>query len=158
LHRPHHIQAVIFEPPQPEPEPEVPQFAPIEDGHGKYVFQDGSWYEGEWQKGGEIGEHVRRHGKGVMVDGEQSYEGSWVNDKIHGSGIFRYASKAKYEGEWVENLYGGKGKYTWPSGAYYEGEWLNNKMHGTGVYIDEKGTTWEGRFYNGVGPGLCEAV
>ena len=46
----------------------------------------------------------------------QSYDGAWVNDMMHGEGIFRYASKAKFEGSWVENKYAGQGKYTWPSG------------------------------------------
>merc|ERR1711871_137893 len=131
---------------------------PTEDGFGKYVFEDGSWYEGGWQKGGELGEHLRRHGHGVHVDGDQSYDGAWANDMMHGEGIFRYASKAKYEGSWVENKYAGQGKYTWPSGACYEGEWLDNKMHGKGVYVDEHGVSWSGRFYNGAGPGLTEAV
>merc|ERR1712070_100942 len=139
--------------PEAEEEPEDVGPPPIEDGKGKYVFSDGSTYDGEWQKGGEIGEAIRRHGRGLLVDGDQSYDGMWQNDKMHGSGIFRYASKAKYEGDWAENKYSGKGKYTWPSGVCYEGEWLESKMHGQGVYIDTSGTSWSGRFYNGAGPG-----
>lgn len=131
---------------------------PIEEGKGKYMFPDGSWYEGDWQKGGEQGEHVRRHGNGVHVDGDQSYDGAWCDDMMHGAGIFRYASKAKYEGEWENNQYAGKGKYTWPSGACYEGQWRENRMHGEGVYVDVSGVSWSGRFYNGTGPGLNEAV
>merc|ERR1719316_673666 len=108
---------------------------PLEEGEGKYVFPDGSWFQGTWQKGGEIGENLRRHGKGVHVDGDQSYDGDWFENKYHGSG-----------------------KYTWPSGACYEGEWLENRMHGKGVDVDAQGVSWSGRFYNGAGPGLNEAV
>merc|ERR1712196_180304 len=104
-------------PPKKEEEPveeeEDPGPPPVEEGQGVYIFPDGSRYEGQWQKGGEAGEAVRRHGQGTLVDGEQSYEGQWCNDAMHGQGVFSYASKAKYEGSWANNEYDGEGKYTW---------------------------------------------
>ena len=54
------------------------------------------------------------------MDGEQSYEGQWADDAMHGQGVFSYASGAKYEGSWANNEYDSEGKYTWPNGATYQ--------------------------------------
>merc|ERR1712166_304101 len=146
---------------KPDEEEEVeedPGPPPVEEGNGVFIFPDSTKFDGQWQKGGELGEDFRRHGQGTHIDGEQSYEGQWCNDAMHGQGTFRYASNAVYEGLWAANQYEGEGKYSWPNGASYTGAWVASRMHGKGEYIDEKGVTWQGRFYNGVGPGLSAAV
>eukprot|EP00741_Cyanophora_paradoxa_P020551 tig00000227_g19838.t1 len=139
----------------PEPPPEAPAEAPPQEekGSGSFLFGDGSKYDGEFLK---IDGVMKRHGRGTLIDGDRTYEGDWVMDKMHGKGMFRYSSGAVYEGDWADNQYEGRGKYTWNDGSYYEGEWKANKMHGEGVYIDVKGVMWRGRYYNGTGPGLLQ--
>ena len=131
---------------KPEEEEEVeedPGPPPVEEGNGVFIFPDSTKFgaarsclppcvplpcfcvvtmvctDGQWQKGGELGEDFRRHGQGTHIDGEQSYEGQWCNDAMHGHGTFRYASNAVYEGLWANNQYEGEGKYSWPNGASY---------------------------------------
>mmetsp|Transcript_28451 Transcript_28451/g.62284 ORF Transcript_28451/g.62284 Transcript_28451/m.62284 type:complete len:157 (-) Transcript_28451:518-988(-) len=138
--------------PEPEPEPELPPEP--QEGEGAFLFPNGSRYEGKWQmKDGA----KQRHGQGVYTDTLEghTYEGEWLNDKMHGRGTFRYASNARYEGEFVNNQYHGHGIYTFPNGSFYEGPFEENQMHGEGKYTDTKGVLWQGKFYNGVGPGIA---
>eukprot|EP00967_Tisochrysis_lutea_P006531 scaffold7748_cov33-Tisochrysis_lutea.AAC.1 len=125
-----------------------------QEGKGAFLLPDGSKYDGDWI----IVDGVRqRHGHGLYIDGivkGQSYQGEWQNDKMHGRGVFRYASGAKYEGDFVDNVYSGSGKYTFPDGAFYEGSFAQGQMHGTGTLTDTQGVVWEGKFYMGTGPGL----
>eukprot|EP00898_Chlorokybus_atmophyticus_P002909 jgi/Chlat1/3619/Chrsp237S03612 len=130
-------------------------------GTGKFFYEDGAIYEGEWKlmpqsaEGGTSARHARvRHGKGVYTEHAYSYDGEWANDKMHGHGVFRYASGASYEGEWENNSYQGTGTYKWSDGSRYEGAWRDNRMHGEGVYRDREGRGWTGQFFNGSGPGL----
>eukprot|EP00965_Chrysotila_dentata_P231510 6198405-Pleurochrysis_carterae.AAC.4 len=54
----------------------------------------------------------QRHGQGVYTDTLEghTYEGEWLNDKMHGRGTFRYASNARYEGVlWQGKFYNGVG-------------------------------------------------
>merc|ERR1712166_1414374 len=118
---------------KPDEEEEVeedPGPPPVEEGNGVFIFPDSTKFDGQWQKGGELGEDFRRHGQGTHIDGEQSYEGQWCNDAMHGQGTFRYASNAVYEGLWAANHYEGEGKYSWPNGASYTGAWVASRMHG----------------------------
>eukprot|EP00002_Diphylleia_rotans_P006884 TRINITY_DN1631_c0_g1_i4.p1 TRINITY_DN1631_c0_g1~~TRINITY_DN1631_c0_g1_i4.p1 ORF type:complete len:197 (-),score=58.11 TRINITY_DN1631_c0_g1_i4:435-1025(-) len=156
---------------------------PTDRGTGVYIFPDGSRYEGDWQlfpavevepeeekkedkkskkdKEKEVVEIpmiVKRHGKGIFIDREQRYEGSWKADAMDGFGTFHYASGATYEGEWVNNRYEGKGKYIWPDGSFYEGQFHEDKMHGLGYFTDINGKKWKGNYYNGIASNLLNVV
>eukprot|EP01062_Namystynia_karyoxenos_P070060 TRINITY_DN65439_c0_g1_i1.p1 TRINITY_DN65439_c0_g1~~TRINITY_DN65439_c0_g1_i1.p1 ORF type:complete len:158 (+),score=44.61 TRINITY_DN65439_c0_g1_i1:85-558(+) len=135
-----------------------------EEGEGKFIFDDGSSYEGWFRRvaqEGHEGKVVQRHtgtepGRtGTMVEGGNVYVGQWSEDRMEGFGEFTFDSKAKYKGHWVNNRFEGTGCYLWPDGSFYEGQWRANKMHGEGTYQDVHGKRWHGRFYNGTGPGLC---
>ena len=76
--------------------------------------------------------------------------GDWVNDKMHGEGVYKFASGSVYEGALRDNLFHGKGVYLYADGAKYSGEWENNKMHGQGEYTDAAGLIWSGTFFNGL--------
>ena len=76
--------------------------------------------------------------------------GEWLNDKMHGEGIYRFASKSTYQGTFKENLFHGQGTYTYADGSKYTGQWENNKMHGQGEYVDGTGVIWSGNFFNGL--------
>ena len=72
------------------------------EGKGKYIYEDGNYYIGEWLNG-------KKHGKGIEYykNGSIKYEGIFVNDESEG-----------------------KGKYICQNGDYYIDEWLNGKKHG----------------------------
>ena len=76
--------------------------------------------------------------------------GAWVNDKMHGDGVYKFASGSVYEGAFRENMFHGKGVYLYADGAKYVGQWENNKMHGQGEYTDAAGVIWSGTFFNGL--------
>lgn len=47
-------------------------------GQGRYQYQDGGCYTGDWFEG-------RMHGKGIyQFPNGNSYDGEWVNDKKEG--------------------------------------------------------------------------
>ena len=82
-----------------------------------------------------------RHGKGIFTfvetrgDGSHwagSYEGSWVQNKRHGRGVFKYPNGDLYEGNWSNNHKHGYGRYVYANGDVYEGEFKSDMMHGQG--------------------------
>ena len=66
-------------------EVEIQEEAPVavtnKTGTGKFQFPDGALYEGEWM---EIKTERLRHGTGKYTDGDEIYEGMWVNDSLTG--------------------------------------------------------------------------
>merc|ERR1711966_591825 len=57
---------------KPEEEEEVeedPGPPPVEEGNGVFIFPDSTKFDGQWQKGGELGEDFRRHGQGTHIVG-----------------------------------------------------------------------------------------
>ena len=60
-------------------------------GHGKFSYQSGNIYKGEWKNG-------QRCGTGryeMAVAGGDIYEGQWFNDKFHGEGKIIKAENGK---------------------------------------------------------------
>lgn len=59
-------------------------------GRGKMTYQDGSWYDGDWDCG-------LRHGVGEMHSKQNDkttiYRGQWYNDLKHGIGEEEYPEK-----------------------------------------------------------------
>ena len=135
-------------------------------GQGKFIFNDGDVYEGEWS-------YNRQHGKGVYTGAEgQTYNGEWVEGIKQGFGIIVYSNGDVYEGEWSNNDRHGQGTYTWssggsytgswiegskngygsmsfPNGAKYEGNWVNDRQNGRGVYYWENGDRYDGEWVDG---------
>ena len=73
-------------------------------GGGRFDFDDGGTYCGDWEDG-------KAHGHGVCTGpkGQGEYAGQWA-----------YGFEVQ-------------GVYTWPSGNNYEGQWMGGKRHGLGV-------------------------
>ncbi len=57
---------------------------------------------GEFTYKGEF-KHNRKHGWGVMSNGKEIYEGSWVSDQKEGMATLKYENNATYNGEFKQN-------------------------------------------------------
>ena len=91
-----------------------------ENGWGKYVFKDRSFYIGEFKEG-------KRNGQGTQIYKLGSkYKGKHVNGVRQGYGTYYYAGGNKYEGEWVNNKKFGNGKMYTLGRLDYAGVWENN--------------------------------
>ena len=89
------------------------------NGEGKYVYENGYYYIGNWNNG-------VKDGKGILYykNGNILYEGHFHNGKFEG-----------------------KGKFYLENGGYYEGEFKNNLMHGKGKIYDKNGDiSYDGEF------------
>ena len=99
-------------PQQPPPAAAPP--APT-SGSGRFVYADGSVYEGQYsvREGG----LKARHGQGRFAGPHFSYDGAWENDVMHGTGTYIGSLGAVYSGELRQGRYHGAGRYRWPDGA-----------------------------------------
>ena len=73
------------------------------------------------------------NGKGKLFykNGNIKYEGSWVDKKAEGNGIFFYENGDYYIGEFKNGEMNGKGKLYFKNGNIkFEGNFLNNKYEG----------------------------
>lgn len=114
---------------------------------GTFTFPDGSTYSGEYST--DASGAKLRSGKGVYTSMSEKYTGGWEADKMHGEGVYTFASGAVYQGGFSDGFFHGMGTYTWPDGARYTGNWLQSKMHGDGAYIDAQKIESRGFWYNG---------
>lgn len=133
------------------------------NGKGKYLFSDGSTYDGIFKNkkfngygimkysNGDLykGTWVKhkRSGKGqLIIRNGDIYRGEFLNDKYWGKGIYTYKDGDKYSGQWANNVAHGKGKYTFSDNEYYEGDFLNGKMSGVGSFHYSDGTIYIGNW------------
>lgn len=130
-----------------EPPAELPA---VEAGSGRFVFDDGSTYEGDYILTRADG-LKKRHGLGRFVGMHYSYDGAWANDEFHGEGVFVSADGAQYTGSLDAGAFhGARGSYRFPDGATYEGAWFRNAMHGPGHYVSPDGVLFAGEFHHGL--------
>jgi hypothetical protein len=88
------------------------------DGHGRFVWENGNEYDGNWKEG-----------------------------KQDGNGNFKFENDDTYKGHYSEGKKSGYGTYTWKSGNRYVGYFKEDKMSGHGKYHWAKdGGTYEGNF------------
>ena len=96
-------------------------------GKGKYTFDNGSVYEGDYQDD-------KRHGHGnIRFANGHMYEGYWENDKMHGKGKYTFDDGSVYEGHLENDKIHGKGTLSWANGNVYKGNWKKGLRHGYGV-------------------------
>ena len=72
----------------------------MEDGFGRNIWPDGSWYEGNYQRGLQHG-----RGKFVVVNGQDTlfeYDGDWADGKQNGVGIQTEVDGSKKKGVWID--------------------------------------------------------
>jgi 1-phosphatidylinositol-4-phosphate 5-kinase len=115
-----------------------------EDGPGKYIYDNGYIYEGNFIKG-------LRSGMGKLESPTGDvYEGMWENDQFNGQGTYTWADKSKYTGEWKNGVQDGYGIFFYTNGDKYNGYFRNNQFHGKGKYTWADGSVQEGSYENGV--------
>ena len=86
--------------------------------NGKLIIEDG-----------EFGENlILQSGKLNLEDGEL-YDGSFLDNKRHGYGVYRYSDKFEYHGQWENGLKEGAGFLLNENRIHFvKGEWKGNKL------------------------------
>lgn len=70
-------------------------------------------------------------------EGGDNYEGSFVNGKPEGQGIYVYANGDRYEGEFRNGLPHGKGMFLFKDDARYIGQFQEGSMkYGTVIFVN----------------------
>lgn len=109
-------------------------------GRGTYQAEDGSKYEGEWDRG-------LRSGYGIQTfsNGEVEYEGEWLKDKYHGTGNLNNRNPQQINEPFDYKDFGKSGNL-W---MRYDGEFENGKWHGLGTICLSNGEKFSGKFKAG---------
>jgi len=115
-------------------------------GYGKHIFEDGTYYLGEW-------DNSLINGLGILFykNGNIQFEGEWIYDIFEGYGRYIYENGDYYEGEFKNGLKNGKGiLYTKNNNIQYMGDWINNDFNGYGIHYFKNGQKYEGEFKEGL--------
>jgi hypothetical protein len=133
-------------------------------GNGRYVNQDGNYYEGEIKAG-------RANGQGKFIAKNYKYQGMWRDDLPFGEGVEERAGdgeylyegsfergrkvrgtlnwqQGKYVGSFEKDFIHGSGVLTTADGVY-TGDFVNGKFHGQGEYVWADGARYKGEYMNG---------
>ncbi|XP_049731455.1 MORN repeat-containing protein 1 [Elephas maximus indicus] len=108
-------------------------------GHGKLLFKDGSYYEGEFVDG-EITGEGRRH----WASSGNTYSGTFVLGEPHGHGVMHYGAGGRYEGAFSHGSREGHGLLVDQDGQVYQGSFHNHKKHGHGRMLFRNSDRYEG--------------
>ena len=112
---------------------------------GKYIWEDGKYYIGEFKNDIPNGKGVKYHSNGDIL-----YEGNFINGKFEGNGKYYYDNGYYFIGECKNGLRNGKGIAYYKNGnILYDGDWVNNEPEGNGKVIKENGDYYIGQFKNG---------
>ncbi|CAI2378819.1 unnamed protein product [Moneuplotes crassus] len=105
----------------------------------------GDIYFGQWNL-----EDNSHEGIGIGINPRgQVYQGSFRNNRFHGSGLIIYKSGLRYyKGAIKDHKRNGNGLYVASTGYRYDGEWENEKASGYGVETFPSGAKYEGYFVN----------
>ncbi|XP_072012072.1 MORN repeat-containing protein 1 isoform X2 [Engystomops pustulosus] len=128
-------------------------------GHGKLLFRDGSYYEGEFVHGEITGSGLR-----YWAAQGNTYSGEFLDGELHGHGVMKYKDGGRYEGHGLlvdkdgqtysgafhHNKRHGDGQMTFQNGDHYEGNWVLDQRQGHGVLHCVDGTIYEGQWRNDV--------
>ena len=113
-------------------------------GTGKYEWNDGMIYEGEFSN-----DQINGQGK-LTYPQTGVYEGTFVDGKRNGEGKYIFTNGDVYQGNWKDDKMSGQGNYTFANGDSYVGEFSDNMFNGQGTYTkgDNKYTgTWSNNEY-----------
>lgn len=85
----------------------------------------------------------------AQLDNGTSYEGEFNRGILHGIGVLTWPDGVVYEGQFTDGMISGKGVYRWPDGSVYTGEVKNGKRDGYGNFIGSGGQVYEGGWKDG---------
>lgn len=110
-----------------------------------FKWESGGSYEGEWV-------NAKMHGHGVRTSANGAhFEGQFVKGFLHGQGTGRYITGDTYVGEWSRDLPHGKGTLTVKTSLgekRYVGEWEAGRKKGAGQMAWENGDVYDGHWDN----------
>lgn len=111
----------------------------MRNGKGKFYYEEGSYYDGEWENN-----KMHGHGKLYYANGRLAYDGQWVNDEFNGFGkVYNDVYEIKDEMFDYQNLNLVSGKW-----KYYEGNLISDSKEGMGKIVFLNGECYEGSFMN----------
>jgi hypothetical protein len=114
--------------------------------NGKYIYEDGKYYLGEFKNNLPNGKGVKYYSNGNI-----QYEGHFRNGKYEGKGKFILEDGSYYIGQFKNGLRNGKGiKYYSNGNIMLEGDWIDGEIKGNGKFIWEDGSYYIGQFKNGL--------
>ncbi|KAH0573714.1 hypothetical protein SS50377_23649 [Spironucleus salmonicida] len=135
--------------------------APSETQNGKFLFKNGSKYDGEYVI---IGDINIRQGTGIFTESlitlekfecpgfdpleiipeiAQIFDGIWNNDLFQ-EGTISYPDGSKFVGKVDQDGNYLAGQYFFKDGEIWDGPWDKCKMNGEGIFIDKDGVKWKG--------------
>ncbi|XP_046887428.1 alsin isoform X2 [Hypomesus transpacificus] len=125
----------------------------LEDGYGDYVVPNkalnkSDHYQGHWKEGKMHGQGLYRYATGEV------YEGSFQDNMRHGHGMLRSGTlnsccPSVFIGHWLQDRKCGYGVLDdITRGEKYMGMWHDDQRQGTGVIVTQFGLYYEGAFCN----------
>jgi len=126
------------------------------NGRGRYYHKNGDMYEGEFKDN-------LAYGKGsfekMSADGDPDYfkyEGEWEDNLPEGKGIHYNGLGEVYNGEFSRGMKNGYGEQKLIKKYVYNGGFSENKFDGEGqyTYLDDTGRYYKGSFKDGHFHGL----
>ena len=99
------------------------------NGIGLEVWQDDTYYQGEFLNSKKNGIGLYRWSDGTI------YQGEFINNQMNGYGLILYSNDRIYAGEILNGFMNGYGVYIWENGNKYMGYYLQDTKHGFGVFI-----------------------
>ncbi len=114
------------------------------EGFGIIIYKNGTRYEGIFKNNKHNG-----YGKLIQLDGEV-FIGDWKDGKINGKGVRYHSNGDRYIGSYINNIRNGEGHYIFSNGDSYEGNWSNGKANGKGKFTFKNGNIYEGDFKDNI--------
>ena len=130
----------------------------MRNGWGKFYYQEGSLYDGEWKDN-----KMHGYGKLYYSNGQLAYEGDWYQDEFHGQGKvyndnpvlleepFDFTDFNNLEQQWVfyegglvSDVKQGLGKIKLQNDETFIGNFYNDKLNGQGRFYCSDGSVVHG--------------
>ena len=99
------------------------------DGIGIEVWDDGTYYQGEFVNSKKNGIGLYRWPDGTI------YQGEFINNQMSGTGVILYSDDRIYSGQILNGYMNGYGIFIWGNGNKYMGYYLQDAKHGFGIFI-----------------------
>ncbi|NJC26492.1 caspase family protein [Neolewinella antarctica] len=110
-----------------------------ENGNGKFQYNDGAYYDGDFRKTTFHGEGLLRYADGGL------FAGNWADGLQHGKGRMTQGDGTEYFGYFHRGQRQGKGTITFPDGNRIVGNWLANQVTGAGEFHFANGDFYRGQ-------------